>query len=91
MSIEKLAFMSQKDIDNCVDDKQILLDIINFLQQERHDWITESSSARNEIVDLREIIRRVLDILDNQFEAYLEPQDTLKIEKCKLLLREALK
>ncbi len=88
MSIEKLAFMSKEDIDNCVDDKQILLDIIDFLQKERHDWVMESSCARSEIVDIREITHRVLDILDNQFEAYLEPQDALKIEKCKVLLRE---
>lgn len=40
---------------------------------------------------LKHTIKEVYDILNNQFEAYLEPQDSLLIQKCKDLLKEVSK
>lgn len=72
MDIEKLAFKDRKILANlnAID----LLDIIEFLQLDRKQWINQFTQTHNEIIDVQEENQE----LKKQVEEYKKELETWK-------------
>ena len=75
MNIEEIAFKDRKNLVQL--NENDLLDIIEFLQQDRKQWINQFTQAHNESVKIQEKNQELKDELKNKPDA----QITLKDDK----------
>lgn len=77
MDIEELAFKDRKTLAQL--NEKDLLDIIEFLQKDRKQWINQFSKTHNESVDIRKENQE----LKEQLDKYENPEDmTLMMMWC---------
>lgn len=75
MNIEELAFKDRKDLAQL--NEKDLLDIIEFLQNDRKQWINQFSKTHNESIDIKKENKQLKDNWNKLKEFVLKKQAVL--------------
>lgn len=88
MNIEEVAFKDRAELANL--NELDLLEIIEFLQNDRKQWINQFTQTHNDYVDLQQENKKQKEVIDKAINLIVKETKSMPVNGCTIRLKELL-